>query len=82
MHSLVLFQVAGVREILAALQAVVRPLSRVDPLVPFQVSRRGEILTALEARERPLAAVDSLVALNVANSEILAAVLAVVRPLS
>lgn len=81
MHPLVLLEVTRVGEILAALQAVVRPLARVDPLVPFEIARRGEVLTALKARERSLSAVDSLVALNVADSEILAAVLTVVRPL-
>lgn len=56
-----------------------RTLSRVNSLVPFQVARRGEILAALKTRERPFTAVYSLMSLDIVDSEVFAALLAVVR---
>lgn len=79
MHPLVLFEMPRIREIFAALQTVVRTLSRVNSLVPFQVPRRGEILTALKARERSFSAVYFLMSLDIVNSEVFSALLAVVR---
>lgn len=80
MHSFVLLKMPGVGEVLPALKTVIWTLSCVDSLVSFQIPGCWEVLPALEARERTLSAVYSLVSLDVVDSEVFPAVLAVIGP--